>query len=220
MEITCIGHSCFKIKGKNATIVIDPYDPKKMGYKLPKLEADIVLSTHDHFDHNYKQGVTGYKHFINAPGEYEASEIFIYAIKTFHDEKKGAERGENIMYLIEVDEFEILHVGDLGHDLSDSDLEKASIVDVLLVPVGGTYTIGPKRAAQVVSKVEPGIVIPMHYQTKDLTGLGKELAPLDKFLNEMGVKGDNGHRQEEKLKLSSRNDIPEETEVIVLTPQH
>ena len=95
MEITYIGHSCFKLKGKNLTVVIDPYDPEKVGYKLPKLEADALLLSHHHFDHDYVQGVSDYKLLIDGPGEYETNEVFIYGIPTFHDDKEGAERGKN-----------------------------------------------------------------------------------------------------------------------------
>src|SRR3989344_5373561 len=135
MEITYIGHSCFKLKGKNLTVVIDPYDPAKLAYKLPKLEAAALLLSHHHFDHDYVQGVTGYKLLVDGPGEYETNEVFIYGIPTFHDNKEGAERGKNTIYLIE-----------------------------------------------------------------------------------MGV--ENSIKKEEKLKISSKSDLPEDTEIVILTPQH
>ncbi len=216
MEITYIGHSCFKIKGKNVTLVIDPYDPR-IGYKLPKLEADLLLSTHAHFDHHNIEGVTGYKLLIDGPGEYEANDTFVYGVQVYHDDKQGAERGVQTIYYIEVDGFHILHLGDLGHVLSQETLEKITDVDVLLVPVGGKYTIDAKTASKVISSIEPGIVVPMHYNTSDLTGV-EGLDPLDKFLNEMGI--EDNVKTEEKLKLSSASDVPNDTQVIVLKPSH
>jgi L-ascorbate metabolism protein UlaG (beta-lactamase superfamily) len=218
MEITYIGHSCFKIKDKELTIIIDPYDPKKLGYKLPKLEADVLCLTHNHSDHSYKEGVVGYRLLIDGPGEYETKETFIYGIEVYHDDKDGSERGTNTMYLIEMDGFNILHTGDLGHELSKETLEKIPNVDVLLICVGGTYTIDAETASQVISDIEPAIVVPMHYQTDDLTGLSEKLDKVDKFLNEMGVEG--SVKKEDKLKLTSKNDLPEDTEVVVLNPQH
>ena len=216
MEITYIGHSCFKIKGKEITIVIDPYDPK-IGYKLPKLEADILLITHGHSDHNNVEGVTVNKLVIDSPGEYETSGIFINGYDTEHDEKEGSERGKNTIYLIEMEGVKFLHLGDLGHELVQSTLEKIETVDVLMVPVGGRYTINAEKAAKVISSLEPGIVIPMHYKTEDLTGV-EGLDGLDKFLDEMGV--EDNVKKLDKLKINSKNDIPEETEVFILEQNH
>jgi len=217
MEITFIGHSCFKIKGKDVTIVIDPYVPDKVGYKLPKLSADILLISHGHDDHNHSEGVSDYKMLIDTAGEYEVEGAYIEGIQTYHDGSNGSERGKNIMYQITLEDITLLHMGDLGHELSKETLEKLSTVDVLMIPVGGTYTIDAKAAARVISSIEPGLVIPMHYQTDDLTGLSTELDPLKKFLDEMG---DEGVKNLETLKVSSRSDIPEETGIVVLKPAH
>lgn len=217
MEITHIGHSCFKLKGKDLTLVIDPYDPK-IGYKLPKLEADVLLTTHFHYDHHNVGGVIGYKLLIEYPGEYETKEVFIYGLPTFHDNKKGAERGKNTIYLIEVNGFSILHLGDLGHELEQTTLEKIGDVDVLMIPVGGVYTIDAEIAAKVISSIEPGIVIPMHYQTADLTGLSQKIDGLDKFMDEMGV--ENNIKKMDKLKINSKSDIPQETEIVILNQEH
>lgn len=216
MEITFIGHSCFKIKGKDVSLVIDPYD-SKIGYKLPKLEADVTLITHNHFDHNNFQAVNGTKLLINGPGEYETHGVLIHGVRTFHDDKEGVERGDQTIYIIDIEDLTIVHLGDIGHELTKDALEKISRVDVLMIPVGGNYTINAKTAAQVISSLEPGYVIPMHYQTPDLTGVSG-LETLDKFLKEMGIEG--APKQEDKLKLGSKSDIPEETEVIVLKPSH
>ncbi|RJR27301.1 hypothetical protein C4561_02625 [candidate division WWE3 bacterium] len=214
MEITFIGHSCFKIKGKDTSVVIDPYDPK-IGYKLPKLDCDAVLISHDHFDHNNVTGVTSYRLLVNTAGEYEISDTTILGVQTFHDSKDGSERGKNIIYSIYIDGFNIVHLGDLGHELSDSVIEKLGVVDILLIPVGGTYTIDAEVASKVISSVEPSVVIPMHYQTPDLKGI--ELGSLDKFLDEMGMKS-NG--KVDKFKINSRNELPDDTEIVVLNPSH
>lgn len=214
MEITFIGHSCFKIKGKNATVVIDPYNPEKTGYKLPKLEADILLCSHQHGDHNFAEGVTGQHLTVTTPGEYEVKDVYVEGIPTFHDDKRGSERGENIMFQISMDGLNLLHMGDLGHELSQETLEKLVEIDVLMIPVGGTYTIDAQTAVKVISSVEPGLVIPMHYQTDGLK-LSEKLAPLKKFLDEMGI---DKVKEVDKLKVSAKSDIPEETEVVVVTP--
>jgi L-ascorbate metabolism protein UlaG (beta-lactamase superfamily) len=214
MEITFIGHSCFKIKGKDLSLVIDPYDPKKTGYKLPKLEADVVLTTHEHEDHNYKAGVSGYELLLDSPGEYEIKNVFIHGIPVYHDDKQGEARGDNTMFVIEIDGFTLLHLGDLGHELSKETVEKIPDVDILMIPVGGTYTIDAETAVKVISSLEPSVVVPMHYQTSHSTEISKDLAKLDKFLEEMGV--ENSVKREEKLKINSRSDIPNETTVVIL----
>lgn len=216
MEITYIGHSCFKIKGKDVSIIIDPYDPK-IGYKLPKLEADVLLTTHDHFDHHNVNGVSGYKLLIEGPGEYEVNGAFIYGIPAAHDEKGGAERGTQTIYNIDIDGFTLMHLGDLGHELPRETIEKIPSIDILMIPIGGVFTIDAEKAVKVISAIEPGIVIPMHYRTDDLVGFEK-LGGLDKFMDEMGV--ENNIKKDDKLKINSKGDIPGETEVVILKPAH
>ena len=219
MEISFIGHSCFRIKGKDTAVVIDPYDPTMTGYKLPKLKADIVLLSHGHMDHAYLDGVSEHRLLVDTPGEYEMSGTFVYGAKTHHDDQQGKERGDNIIYQIDMDGFSLLHLGDLGHELTAETLEKITDIDVLMIPVGGTYTIDAKTAVKVISSVEPSIIIPMHYQTDDLKGLKDKLDDLKVFLEEVGIEG-NGVKKVEKLTLRSRSDIPEESEVYILSPQH
>ncbi len=216
MEITHIGHSSFKIKGKNLTIVVDPYDPN-VGYKYPKQKADAVLISHGHDDHSNLSGVGDYRLVVDSPGEFEIQGVFITGNPTYHDEKEGKERGTNTIDQIEIDGFTLLHLGDLGHELEKDTLQKIGYIDVLMIPVGGYYTIDAETAAKVISSIEPGIVIPMHYKTDDLTGVDK-IAPIDGFLDEMGV--ENGVKQTDRLKLTSRSDIPEETVVYVLSMNH
>ncbi len=217
MEITYIGHSCFKIKDKTISLVIDPYNPK-IGYKLPKLSADVLLVTHDHFDHNYVEGVSDYRLLVDGPGEYEVGGCFIYGKSVDHDEKSGLERGKVTMYLITIDDFNILHLGDLGRELTQEEMEKIPNVDVLMIPVGNKYTIDEKTAVKVISALEPSYVIPMHYNTPDLTGV-EGLSGVDEFLDEMGV--DDGVKKDlEKLVINSRSDLDGETQVVVLKPAH
>lgn len=217
MEITYIGHSCFKIKDKTISLVIDPYNPK-IGYKLPKLSADVLLVTHDHFDHNYIEGVSDYRLLVDGPGEYEVGGCFIYGKSVDHDEKNGLERGKVTMYLITIDDFNILHLGDLGRELTQEEMEKIPNVDVLMIPVGNKYTIDEKAAVKVISALEPSYVIPMHYKTDDLTGV-EGLSGVDEFLDEMGVEEDV-KKDLDKLVLNSKTDLDGETKVVVLKPAH
>lgn len=217
MEITYIGHSCFKIKDKTISLVIDPYNPK-IGYKLPKLSSDVVLVTHDHFDHNYIEGVSDYRLLVDGPGEYEVGGCFIYGKSVDHDEKNGLERGKVTMYLITIDDFNILHLGDLGRELTQEEMEKIPNVDVLMIPVGNKYTIDEKAAVKVISALEPSYVIPMHYKTDDLTGV-EGLSGVDEFLDEMGVEEDV-KKDLDKLVLNSKTDLDGETKVVVLKPAH
>ena len=217
MEITYIGHSCFKIKGKTISLVIDPYNPK-IGYKLPKLSCDVLLVTHDHFDHSYIEGVSDYRLLVDGPGEYEVGGCFIYGKSVDHDEKNGEERGKVTMYLIIIDGLNILHLGDLGRELTQEDMEKIPSVDVLMIPVGNKYTIDEKTAVKVISALEPSYVIPMHYNTPDLTGIDG-LSGVEEFLEEMGV-GDDVKKDLDKLVLNSQTDLDGETQVVVLKPAH
>jgi L-ascorbate metabolism protein UlaG (beta-lactamase superfamily) len=155
---------------------------------------------------------------IDGPGEYEIGGAFVYGRMVNHDEKQGSERGKNTMYLITIDGIDILHVGDLGHELSQEDIEKIPNVDILMVPVGGNVTIDAEKASELISVFEPAYVIPMHYQTPDLTDSLK-LDGVDKFLDIMGV--ENGVKKDlDKLTISSVKEDSEGTEVVVLKPTH
>lgn len=210
MEIYWYGQSCFKIKGKTATVVIDPYEPEFTGLKLPKdLEAQVVLTTHPHKDHNNVGVVGGDPLVVAGPGEYEKAGVSILGVKTFHDNSRGVDRGPNTLYQILMDGISIVHTGDLGHILTDEQDNQIDTADILMVPVGGGYTINAEAAAKVVALLEPGIVIPMHYK---ILGLKFELEPVDYFLKEMGVENITP-----LSKLSITKDkLPEETQVVVL----
>lgn len=208
MEITWLGHACFRIKSRDATIVTDPYD-KSVGYQMGKVSADIVTVSHGHFDHNNVAAVAGEPKIISGPGEYEIKGVMITGIQTFHDTEQGKKRGKNTVYLIETEDLVVCHLGDLGHVLTAEQVEEMSNVDILMVPVGGNYTINAAQAAEVISLIEPRIVIPMHYKT-DVVKL--EIDPVDKFLREMGIKS---IQPQPKLTVS-KNSLPEESQVVLL----
>lgn len=212
MIITWLGHSCFKIQDKltpdGIIIVTDPFD-KSVGLKVPRFEADIVTISHDHGDHNNISVIKGDPFVINGAGEYERKGVFIEGVEAYHDEKGGSERGKNIMYRIDIEEMSVSHLGDLGHSLDSKQLEKLEGTDILLIPVGGVYTIDAKKAVDVVSQIEPRIVIPMHYK---IPGLILKLDGVDKFIKELGIKPTN----EEKLKISKKDLPAEDMELVIL----
>lgn len=184
MEIAYLGHSAFRLKGKLGAVVTDPYD-EKIG-KFPKdVQADILTISHEHSDHNAFDRVTGVKFKIDGPGEYEIAGISVVGVGSFHDDKNGEERGKNTMYVIEIDGLRIAHLGDLGHKLSQDQLNDLGSVDILMIPVGGTYTVDPKVAVEVTRQIDPWVVIPMHYDQPEIVVPAK-LASVDEYLKEMG----------------------------------
>ena len=208
MDISWLGHSCFRIKGAQATIITDPYSPD-LGYSLGKPTARIVTVSHQHPGHSYVQGIGGEPRLVMGPGEYEISGVLIIGMTTFHDGEEGRKRGKNAAYLMEVDEVSVCHLGDLGHVLTARQVEELENVDVLLLPVGGISTINAPMAAEVVRQLEPKVVVPMHYKTE---ALNWELEPVDRFLKEMGVKEVNSTP---KLSFTKAN-LPIGTQVFLL----
>ncbi len=209
MQLIWLGHSCFKITTKETTIITDPYDD--IGLKLPsRLNADIVTISHNHHDHNNIGVINGSPLVIKTPGEYETKGIFIQGIPSSHDEKNGSERGANTIFLFTLEDMKLAHLGDQGTILTDDQLEKLEGVDILMIPVGGVYTIDAKQAAEVVNQIEPRLVIPMHYA---IPGLKIKLDPVNKFCDEMGAKTNGA---EDKLKISKKDLPVEETKVIIL----
>lgn len=191
MEIKYLGHASFLIKSREIKLVTDPYDAS-IGLKFPKVEADVVTVSHAHRDHNQVNLVgkpqQGEQLVIDMPGEFEKLGARIFGYKSYHDKKQGTERGENIMYKIEVEGMSVLHCGDLGHIPDDAFLDGIGEVDVLLVPVGGFYTIDSYEAVELIKKIEPSIVIPMHYNHNKLNQktFGK-IAPVSEFLKAFGL---------------------------------
>jgi len=208
VEITWLGHACFRIKGRQSTVVTDPFSPK-LGYSLGKLKADIVTVSHQHEGHSYVQGIDGNPRPVLGPGEYEIGGVLILGVSTFHDEVLGEKRGKNTVYVMEVDEIAVCHLGDLGHVLTTEQVEELGDVDMLLLPVGGVSTINAPTAAEVVRQLEPKVVVPMHYKT---AALKWELEPADRFLKEIGAK-----QVDSQPKLSfTRTSLPESTQVFLL----
>jgi L-ascorbate metabolism protein UlaG (beta-lactamase superfamily) len=209
VDITWLGLSCFRIRGSQAIIITDPFPPG-LGYTLGKQTADIVTVSHPHPSHSYDQGINSEHRLVKGPGEYEISGVLILGIGTYHDSVKGQSRGKNTIYLMEIDGVNVLHLGDLGHVLSDDQVEEIGNVDVLLLPVGGVSTINAAMAAEVMRKLEPRVVIPMHYKTDKSS---RDLEPVENFLKEMGQT-----QVEPRPKLNvSRTNLPLTTEVVVLS---
>lgn len=217
MNIIWHGQSCFQIiasRGKNETVsvVIDPFE-ESIGLKIPKLAADILLVTHGHEDHNNIKAVTGNPFLVSSPGEYEIKNVFVQGIPSWHDEKEGKERGENIIYAIEAEDLRICHLGDLGqNELTAEQLEKIGEIDILMIPVGGASTISAKETPKILSQIEPKIIIPMHYH---LPKLKYKLDDLDKFLKTLGIKNLEPIK---KLSIKKKDISPEEAKVIILQP--
>lgn len=212
VDIYWAGQAMFRIKGKSASVVIDPYDPDFTGLKFPKdLSADIVLSSHGHEDHNNTtvigSGGDVPPMVFSDPGEYEVKGIVISGIASSHGEDKGA----NTIFHLNLDGLNIVHLGDLGQSkLTEEQVAQIGDVDILLVPVGGTYTIDGKGASEIVAELEPKIIVPMHYF---IEGLKFQLDPVDKFLKEMGAESAIAAP---KLSISYEK-LPEEPQVVVLS---
>jgi len=211
MEISFLGHASFKLKGKTITLITDPFD-ESIGMKFPFVEADIVTVSHNHFDHNSFKSVKGDPFVIKGPGEYEVKGVEVVGVTSFHDTKKGEERGKNTIYNMKIDRINVCHLGDLGQDsLSSDQIEEIGNVDILLIPVGGYFTIDGTAAAKITSQLEPKIVIPMHF--RDVQTNIEQLEGPEKFLKEMGKE-----RPETLAKLSiTKEKLPEETQIILLT---
>lgn len=217
-KITWAGQSCFQISVSNgkdheATVVIDPFD-EKIGLKMPGLSADILLVSHDHEDHNNITAIKGNPFIIENPGEYEVKGVFVQGIPSFHDDASGKDRGKNIIFTIETENMRLCHLGDFGQkQLTDEQLESIGNVDILMIPVGGTFTINSSEAAKVIGQIEPKMVVPMHYE---LPKLKIELDGVDKFLKAMGK---NSVTPQDKL-VVKHSSLPKEgaMEITVLQP--
>ncbi|MBI4033264.1 MAG: MBL fold metallo-hydrolase [Candidatus Blackburnbacteria bacterium] len=219
MDITWLGHSSFRIKGKTSTVITDPYDPSMVGLKFPKIEANIVTISHEHQDHNRSDLVLGaplserkLPHVVRGPGEYEIGGVSIFGIPTFHDNEQGAKRGVNTVYVITIDGIVICHLGDLGHKLSEEEARQMGDVDILLVPVGGVYTIDAEDAASIVASIDPWVVIPMHYKIEGgKSELLSQLLSVDKFTKELGLVP----LREVKFTVTKES-LPQETQLVIL----
>jgi L-ascorbate metabolism protein UlaG (beta-lactamase superfamily) len=210
MEITWYGRACFRLKGREATVITDPCPPST-GFVAGKHDVDLLTLSHDHADHTYTRSITAGL-TLKRPGEYEFHDLLVTGIGSFHDAVGGQERGRNVIFSFEVDGVHIAHLGDLGHLLSEEQLTELGPIDVLLVPAGGVFTVTPAEAAEVVSQISPKIVIPMHFRVDDASS---DLLPAEKFLQEMAVA--EPIRQPKAVVTPSS--LPDETQVILLDPR-
>jgi L-ascorbate metabolism protein UlaG (beta-lactamase superfamily) len=214
-DVQYLGHSCFRLRGREGVVICDPYD-RSVG-DIGKPTAHIVTVSHEHPDHNNATAVRPAREklfVINGPGEYEVSGVLISGVRTAHDKHKGADLGFNTVYVIHLDDVVFCHLGDLGHELSQAQLEEIGNVDVLFVPVGGGETIGPAEAVAVISQIEPRLVIPMHYAASQIS-FDHDLAQVEKFLHEMGLKE---LASEDRISITPSN-LPaegEKTRVVML----
>lgn len=209
MQITWYGHSCFRLRSRRGTVVTDPYGDD-IGYRLPRIRADIVTVTHEHPDHDNVKAVKGKPKVINGPGEYEIEGIFVIGIPVQYKDTPKESGIRNTMYVLDLEGVTVCHLGDLRRVPTQSQVEELGEVDVLLIPVGGGSTLGAAKASEVISLLEPRIVIPMHYRTKLLRGL--KLEPVEHFLKEMGVKE---AVPQDELKVT-KSGMPSETQVTVM----
>lgn len=216
MTITWFGHSCFRIEAKEAhstgsgqvSILIDPFS-RDIGLKPPKIKDDLVLVTHDHYDHNNIEDAPAETFVIKNPGEYEKNGIAIRGILSYHDKLQGKERGLNSIYVIKAEGMTVCHLGDLGQEkLDEKQVEEIGDVDILLVPVGGNYTINYKEAVGVISQIEPKIIIPMHYKLKDLK---VEIEGPEKFVKELGLTPE----KVDKFRIVQKNLPTEELKLVM-----
>lgn len=214
MKIMWYGHAAFKVTTEaGVRIIIDPYQSGAFGGALSygKItdEADIVLSSHDHDDHNYVKDIAGPFTLINRKGEYTEKGVKIRAIPTFHDASRGSERGENLIFVIEADGLTLGHTGDLGHILEKSILSSLGRMDILLLPVGGFYTIDAREAARILNDIGPLVTIPMHFKTEKCDF---PIAPVEEF-----TAGKKGVKVFDGSEVDIRKDtLPKAPEIIVL----
>ncbi len=210
MDVTWLGQSCFRLRGRSAAVVTDPFPPS-LGPRL-RLEANLVTVSHSHENHSHVQSVKD-AFVVDDPGEYEVAGVTVRGLPTFHDRSQGAEHGRNVVFVIELDDVRVCHLGDLGHALDDRVLEGIGNVDLLLVPVGGGCTLDGATAAEVVRQVDPRYVVPMHYGHP---ALRTQLASVERFLKEMGVAEAEAQT---KLAVQGSSSAEAETKVVVLEPR-
>ncbi|MEA5079808.1 MAG: MBL fold metallo-hydrolase [Anaerolineaceae bacterium] len=217
MEITWYGHSCFKMTERGlASVVADPYDSKLIGYEPLKLKADIVTVSHNTPGHNYTTAVKGDAHVLDGPGEFEIGGVFITGIQSNGHVKKGDNELRNTLFLFDFNGINVLHLGDLNRIPSQSEVEDFGPIHVALVPVGGGGALNALKATEIISLLEPNIVIPMHYATPATGETVLKLDPIDKFLSEMGL---SNVEKLPSLKVASASSLPDETKVVLLEYQ-
>ncbi len=212
MKIQWLGHSAFRLEESTGTaIVTDPYH-SSVGYDMPRVKADAVTLSHGHDDHNNVEAVDGFPLLIQDLGAFEVKGVHIQSALSYHDDKKGAKRGKNIVYKFRMDGVEVCHLGDIGHECNIRIVETLMPVNVLLIPVGGKYTIDAHQAKDYVDKFMPDVVIPMHYRTKDCD---LDIAKVNEFL-ELFDDEDIVHVEGDTVEFDRADFDGESTKVIIL----
>jgi L-ascorbate metabolism protein UlaG (beta-lactamase superfamily) len=208
MDLTWLGHACFRMRGREGVVLADPPDPRS-GHAIPKTEAQVVTISHDHAGHASLKSVGGEPVVLRGPGEYEVREVLVTGVGTFHDDEKGSARGRNTVFAIRLDDLVICHLGDLGHELAAAALEKIGDVDIVLVPISGPeVNLTAAKAAEIIHQLEPRVVVPMSYDPD----AQKKDSPFDRLLHELGVK-----ELTPVPKLSvTRGSLPENVQVVAL----
>ena len=208
MTINWYGQSCFRVESKGVSLLFDPFS-KEIGLRAPRLNDNIFLVTHEHYDHNNAKDVPSEAFVIHGPGEYEKSGVYAEGILSYHDNSQGAERGLNTIYVVRMEDMRLCHMGDFGQaKLTDEQIEAIGDIDVLFIPVGGKYTINGSEAADIVREIEPKIVIPMHYKIPDLN---MDIEGPQKFLKEMGIKPE----EVETLRIAKKTLPQEEIKLVI-----
>jgi L-ascorbate metabolism protein UlaG (beta-lactamase superfamily) len=215
MEISWLGHACFQLRGKNVVLITDPFPPQSApspgeDSRKGNLSASIITVSHDHSMHNFVERVAGNPRVVRGPGEYEISDVLITGVASYHDNQRGQIHGRNTIYVIHMDDLVICHLGDLGHTLQENQLEEVADADILFIPISGGNALNPAQATEVISQIEPRIVIPMHYAATSKSEVSSELTL---FCREMGVE-----TIEPQPKLSvTRSSLPVEMQVVFLS---
>ncbi len=206
MIINWLGHACFVIESSAGKIITDPFD-SQLGYQQYRQPVDIATVSHQHWDHNAVQTLQGNPAVVSEAGQFEFGPLKITGVESFHDSHGGQQRGRNIIFKLMVEDLNLVHLGDLGHVLEPSQIEAIGPVDILLLPVGGVYTIDANQAKTVAEQLQPAVIIPMHYKTRHLSF---ELQPLEKFTGQF-----DKTVKKPSLKVT-RSDLREAAGVVVL----
>src|SRR5260370_37031619 len=215
MEVTYFGLNSVRLRGRDAAVLIDPYEPK-MGLAPVRLTVQIVIRTHDDPTHFSFQGLGSDFHQVTGAGEFEIKGVAMKGIQTYHDAKQGAQLGKNFVYVVDIDELTVCHLGHLGHELNEAQLEAiGSKVDILFVPVGGGSHLNSAQATEIVNQIEPKYVVPISYKLPGLTLLAQELDGIEKFAKEMGA---TDLTPQPKLQISASPSV-EETKLLILEPR-
>ena len=211
INVIWLGHACFMLKSKTKKLIFDPF--KGIGLPKPRAKADIVLCSHSHSDHNNSAAVSRKKSIVleGFTGIARISSTSVKGVATFHDEVQGGKRGKNSMYLVGLDGLSFCHLGDLGHKLSRSQANEIRPVDVLFLPVGGFYTIGPKEARKVMKSLKPKVTVPMHYKLPGMSNAFKRLSTVEDFIR----RGDNIKRLKSPSFTVTKDSLPKKAVIMI-----